>query len=45
MPFGYLSVVFSFFIDIIYYDDDFDLMSIIGMCLTSSGLLLKFMLK
>lgn len=45
MPFGYVSIVFSFMMDIFIFDENFDTISILGMCLTSSGLLIKLLVK
>ena len=44
MPLGYAGVVMGFFIDIFYFKEDFNWLMIIGIVLTSVGLLSKWCL-
>jgi drug/metabolite transporter (DMT)-like permease len=39
MPLGYISIIVGFFADVIYFDVQFNSLAIIGMLLTSGGLL------
>ena len=39
MPFGYASVVVSFLADVYLFDTDFSLLPVVGMLLTSAGLM------
>ncbi len=43
MPLGYLTIVLSSIIDYVYFGSEFSTLSIIGMGLTSSGLLVKLL--
>lgn len=45
MPFGYVGVLAGFLADVFYFDIDFNLLSIIGMILTSIGLLGKLFMS
>lgn len=45
MPFGYISIVVAFISDIVFFDASFDWISILGMILTSAGLLSKLLVK
>ena len=45
MPFTYITIVLSFIVDYFYFDEKFDILSIFGMLLTSSGLLIKIIIK
>lgn len=45
MPFWYINTVIGFVIDVVYFGDSFDWMSILGMMLTSSGLLMKLLIS
>ena len=38
MPFGYISIVFATLSDILFFGASFDLLSVIGMIMTSAGL-------
>lgn len=44
MPLGYLSIVIGFLADIIFFKVDFNSYTVIGMLLTSAGLLSKLFL-
>jgi len=41
MPFGYITIILASLIDYAYFGTEFNILSIIGMILTSSGLLIK----
>jgi drug/metabolite transporter (DMT)-like permease len=43
MPFGYISIVFASICDIIIFHLSFDWVSIVGMVMTSFGLLSKLL--
>ena len=43
MPMGYIGIVFSFMVDVAVYGVSFDWLSVIGMGLTSVGLLSKLL--
>lgn len=45
MPFGYISIVVAFICDILIFHAQLDWVSIIGMILTSIGLLSKLLIK
>ena len=45
MPFGYLGIIVGFTADILYFKVQFDFISILGMFLTSIGLLSKLILE
>jgi hypothetical protein len=45
MPFGYLGIIVGFTADIFYFKIEFDLPSILGMFLTSIGLLSMLILE
>ena len=45
MPFGYVGVLISFLSDTIFFKIEFDFLSIIGMILTSVGLLSKYLIR
>lgn len=45
MPFGYLTVICSFFTDMYFFGSSFDTLSVIGMCLTSAGLFSKLLIS
>lgn len=42
MPLGYLGIIVGFIADIFYFGFKFNFLSIVGIFLTSSGLLSKF---
>lgn len=44
MPFGYISIVLACISDILIFDAHFDWLAILGMVLTSCGLLSKFLI-
>lgn len=44
MPFGYLGLIVGFTADILYFGSSFNLLSVVGMILTSVGLLSKLFL-
>jgi drug/metabolite transporter (DMT)-like permease len=43
MPFGYISIVFASICDIIIFKISFDWISVIGMVMTSVGLISKLL--
>jgi drug/metabolite transporter (DMT)-like permease len=43
MPMGYISIVVAFASDILIFGSNFDWLSILGMILTSAGLLSKLL--
>lgn len=43
MPFGYVTIVLSSIVDSIMFGSEFGTLSIMGMFLTSSGLLVKLL--
>lgn len=45
MPFGYISIIVAFVCDIFLFNSSFDWISIIGMIMTSAGLLSKLLVK
>ncbi len=45
MPFGYLSVITSFLADLYIFEADFNFWTVIGIILTSLGLIGKFLLE
>ena len=45
MPFNYVGIIASFMVDILLYHASFDFYSIIGMLLTSAGLLSRLFIK
>lgn len=45
MPFGYFGLVVGFIADIFYFNTSFNLLTIIGMILTSGGLLSKLFIE
>lgn len=45
MPFGYISIVVAFISDIVFFSANFDWVSIVGMLMTSAGLLSKLIVK
>jgi len=45
MPFGYTGIILAFLIDIIFEGAQFDFYSVIGIIMTSSGLLSTFIVK
>ena len=45
LPFCYVAIIFSFIGDIYLFDIDFDVISVVGMMMTSSGLLSKFLIE
>lgn len=44
MPFGYLSIILSALIDILYFGHHFNFLSLFGMILAGSGLLIKLLI-
>jgi len=44
MPFGYITIILSSIVDNLMFDSQFGTLSIIGMLLTSSGLLVKLLI-
>jgi drug/metabolite transporter (DMT)-like permease len=44
MPLGYLSIVIGFLADVIFFKVEFNVLTVIGMLLTSAGLLSKLFL-
>ena len=44
MPFGYISIVFATLSDILFFGASFDLLSVIGMIMTSAGLFGKLLI-
>jgi len=44
MPLGYITIVFSALMDFILFGNSFGTLSIVGMLLTSSGLLVKLLI-
>ena len=44
MPFGYLSIILSALIDIFYFGHQFNFLSLFGMILAGSGLLIKLLI-
>jgi hypothetical protein len=45
MPFGYLTIVATFLADLFVFNIQFDLLQVIGIALTSVGLLSKFLVS
>lgn len=45
MPFGYTGIILAFLIDIIFEGAHFDVYSVIGIIMTSAGLLSTFIVK
>jgi drug/metabolite transporter (DMT)-like permease len=45
MPFGYLGIIVGFTADIFYFKIEFDFLSVLGMFLTSIGLLSKLIIE
>ena len=45
MPFGYLTIVCMLLVDVILFDEKMDMLSVVGICLASSGLLIKLIIK
>ena len=45
LPFGYLTIISSFFVDIVLFSEEFDNLSILGMLLASSGLLAQLFIS
>ena len=45
MPFGYVSVTFGFVADVFLFDTSFTFLSIVGMILTSAGLMTEYLMN
>ena len=45
MPFGYVSVTFGFFADVFLFNTSFTLISVVGMILTSAGLMTEYLMS
>ena len=45
LPFGYLTIILSFTFDLIIFHEYFDIWSLLGIFLASSGLMAKLFIK